>query len=146
MKWIRTEFSYHPQLLQVQITTTKLKKISQNNHDTEETWEERDHSKDLKPEVTKSWNDQRISTQLKRRREATLRPSLFFWRKLIWNQKFVPTQQLWQSTRPNAALSPPHTRYTASSPRCGVGCYPLVYPCSSPQSLHTFLPIFVSFF
>lgn len=29
--------------------------------------------------------------------------------ELIWNQKFVPTQQLWQSTRPNAAPSPhPH--------------------------------------
>lgn len=32
---------------------------------------------------------------------------------LIWDKKFVPTQQLWQSTRPNAAPSPSHPHRTS---------------------------------
>lgn len=69
---------------------------------------------------------------------------------LIWNQKFVPTQQLWQSTRPNAAPSPPHPHYTADSPPgCGVGCYLLVFPpidspSFPPSSLPSVLTVFFS--
>lgn len=36
-------------------------------------------------------------------------------RDLIWDKKFVPTQQLWKSTRPNAAPSPPYPPRTSSS-------------------------------
>lgn len=90
----------------------------------------KDHFKDLNArsnQILKRPKNTHIIPTAKWKRSKLAPKHILRRPELIWNQKFVPTQQLWQSTRPNAAPSPPHPHYTADSPPgCGVGCYLLV--------------------
>lgn len=106
------------------------RQTSQNKVNTEEAWVKKDHFKDLNArsnQILKRPKNTHIIPTAKWKRSKLAPKHILRRPELIWNQKFVPTQQLWQSTRPNAAPSPPHPHYTADSPPgCGVGCYLLV--------------------
>lgn len=81
MKWNGTEFLYHPQLLQVQIITKKLKRnLKTSKVATPKTRGKKGSLQGFKThEVTKSWNDQRLtSVQFEMRtREAIQCPNIF---------------------------------------------------------------------
>lgn len=143
MKWNRTEFLYHPQLLQVQIINKETEDKPSKSQATTLKTHRRNKKKRITSrffvfiskkeknklqEVTKSWNDQRRHQPNRNTEEKQSSAQAYILRsqELIWNQKFVPTQQLWQSTRPNAAPSPHPHHTTDSPPGCGVGCYMLV--------------------
>ena len=86
MKWNGTEFLYHPELLQVQIITKKLKTNIPKTSKVATLKTRRGKNKKgslqgfKTQEVTKSWNDQRrrTSAQPKHRKEASLCPSVFW--------------------------------------------------------------------
>lgn len=115
-------------LLQVQIinrseeTSTKLANIPKTtqryNNSEDETKTKNCTATKRKPEQQET--TKRANQRFKKQNQAATNVATSHQRQqrrrdLIWDKKFVPTQQLWSSTRPNAAPSPPHPPRTSSS-------------------------------